>query len=887
MKFVKWFAIVAGGLVLVVIVGIGILSATFDPNKYKDDITRLVKEKKNRTLIIGGNISLKVFPKIGVEVGQVTLSEHKSDKPFMKLDRAKLFVDLLSLIRKDLIVDKIEVDGLVAGIVRGKDGKFNFDDLISKDEKPDDKIKFDVEGIKLSGAAVSYRDDASGQSMKLEQINLSTGRIADKTPGKIDLSAKIEGVKPAVNAQVNLAGGVLFDIEKKRVAFTALEAKVTGSVRQLADKGKPAIDLAGLDMKLSAGDIKLDALTQTMEAKKLSVDAKGTLDREPFEVKLTSPRLAADGRSQAVSAEKIELEAKGRRGTESGSLKLDATRFEADLTSHKLAVEGLAANGSGAMPGLLLNDIRARAPKLLFNLTAGQIALDGVSFSAVGKKGEDAFDLKIDAPSLAVSKDAASGAAVTGSLKLAGREQVNAKFTLGDVKGSAKALSVGRIAFEITQAKFGDTTVSGTVTTALNANLEARQFELPRVAADLLLANPQMPMKSVKLPVSGSVRADLARETASADLSTRLDESAIQGKVGLSKFKNAAISFDLNIDKLNVDKYFPPKAPGEAGKGAEPEKPFDLSSLKALNANGTVKVGQLQFNNVKASNVTLVFKAAGGKLDLNPVNAGLYQGTLAGAVSVNANDNAFVIRQTLNAININPLMKDAINKDILEGRGNIILDLTTTGNTVSALKKGLNGSTSIMLKDGAYKGINLAKSFREARAAVSLNKSKLQEARKEDKTDFTEMRISAQIRNGIATSSDLDAKSPFMRLGGAGSADISAGTMDYLAKATVVNTSGGQESKDLAQLNGLTIPVKINGPFEALKYDVQYGAVAGNLATEKVKDAVTDKLGERLGLGKPRDSAAAPGQAPPVQQPSPQRAIEDKAKDKLRGLFGR
>jgi AsmA protein len=150
------------------------------------------------------------------------------------------------------------------------------------------------------------------------------------------------------------------------------------------------------------------------------------------------------------------------------------------------------------------------------------------------------------------------------------------------------------------------------------------------------------------------------------------------------------------------------------------------------------------------------------------------------------------------------------------------------------------------------------------------------------------MKISAQIKNGIATSNDLDAKSPFVRLGGAGTVDIPAGTMDYLAKATVVNTSGGQDAKDLAQLKGLTIPVKINGPFDALKYDVQYGAIAGSLVTDKakesVKDAVKDKLGGKLGLGKPAEQAPAQGSQPqPQQQPSAQ----DKAKEKLRGLLGR
>ena len=893
-KFVKWLLIAVIGLFVLLAAGLGILAATFDPNKYKDDITKLVKDKKQRTLTIGGNIGLKVFPKIGIEVGQLTLSEFKSEKQFAKLERAKLFVDLLPLLKKELIVDKIEIDGLAAAVVRGKDGKFNFDDLLSKDEKQEDKLKFDVEGIKLSGASVSYRDEASGQTMTIDQLTLATGRIADKVPGKIDLTARIAGTRPTISLQVSIAGGVLFDLEKKQYAFTSLDAKAAGSAKQPVEKGKPGFDLAGMDAHIAAADLKYDVQTQAIDAQKLSLEARGTLDREPFDIKLAAPKLAANGKTQAVTAEKIALEAKGRRGGESGSVKLDAAKIEADLANHKIAVEGLSATGSGAMPGVLINDFKARAPKLVFNPAAGQIALDGVSLTAVGKKGDEAFDVRVDAPKLAVSRESASGEAISGSVKLSGRDTLDAKFSLGEVKGSAKALSVGRIVIDIAQAKFGETAIAGNITTALNSNLEARQFDLPRISADLTVANPQMPMKSVKLPITGSVRTDLVRETIATDLATRFDDSNVQAKVGVTRFKSAAITFDLNIDQLNVDKYFPPKPPGAAGKPAEAEKPIDLSGLKALNASGTVKIGQFQASNVKANNVTLTIKAAGGKLDVSPMNAGLYQGTLAGAVSVNALNNSFAIRQTMTGININPLMRDAINKDILEGRGNIVLDVTTTGNTPGALKKALNGTTSILLKDGAYKGINLAKSFREAKATLSLNKSKVQEARKEDKTDFTEMKISAQIRNGIATSNDLDAKSPFVRLGGEGTVDIPAASMNYLARATVVNTAGGQESKDLAQLKGLTIPVKINGPFDALKYDVQYGAVAGNLVTDKVKDSVKDKLGEKLGLSKPQDKAAGapaqPGAAPPQppgQPPAQPQSAQDKAKEKLRGLLGR
>ena len=131
MKTLKWIGIVIGGLLLLLVIGIGILTATFDPNKYKDDITKVVKDKKDRTLTIAGNLKRSVFPKLGVELGALTLSEYKSDKEFVKLEGAKVYLELMPLLSKEVIVDKVEVHGLTANVVRNKDGKFNFDDLLS------------------------------------------------------------------------------------------------------------------------------------------------------------------------------------------------------------------------------------------------------------------------------------------------------------------------------------------------------------------------------------------------------------------------------------------------------------------------------------------------------------------------------------------------------------------------------------------------------------------------------------------------------------------------------------------------------------------------------------------------------------------------------------
>jgi AsmA protein len=141
-----------------------------------------------------------------------------------------------------------------------------------------------------------------------------------------------------------------------------------------------------------------------------------------------------------------------------------------------------------------------------------------------------------------------------------------------------------------------------------------------------------------------------------------------------------------------------------------------------------------------------------------------------------------------------------------------------------------------------------------------------------EKTDFSEMHASFVIRDGVAHNEDLSMKSPLIRLTGAGDINIGADSLNYLAKATVVATSKGQGGAELESLKGLTIPVKISGPFADPKYALDYSAVATQAATEKVKEQIEERI-----FGKP--AAAGDGTQPKTTQ--------EKAKDALKGIFGK
>ena len=79
----------------------------------------------------------------------------------------------------------------------------------------------------------------------------------------------------------------------------------------------------------------------------------------------------------------------------------------------------------------------------------------------------------------------------------------------------------------------------------------------------------------------------------------------------------------------------------------------------------------------------------------------------------------------------------------------------------------------------------------------------------------------------MAHNEDLDVKAPLFRLGGAGDINIGASSLDYSAKAAVVATSKGQGGAERDNLAGLTVPVHLSGPFDDLKYQVDYRGHGG------------------------------------------------------------
>src|SRR5215813_4430115 len=206
MKAVKWIGVAVGVFVLIVLAVSAYLAATFDPNAYKPMIVERVKRQTGRTLTIDGKIALTFFPKIGVGVGKATVSEPNGPAIFARVNEAHVGVALIPLLSKQVEVDRVTLTGLTVDLVRYKDGHTNFDDLTGQSTKPAKPgaspkgappgrgpAAVEVDGVEIENASVGWRNEADGVNVRLTNLNLKTGKLANRVPGKLNLTTRIQG----------------------------------------------------------------------------------------------------------------------------------------------------------------------------------------------------------------------------------------------------------------------------------------------------------------------------------------------------------------------------------------------------------------------------------------------------------------------------------------------------------------------------------------------------------------------------------------------------------------------------------------------------------------------------------------------------------------------
>ena len=286
--FGKILGLVLLGLLLIIVAAGFALTHLFDPNDYKDEIRQIARDKAHIELTLNGDIGWSLFPWLGLELHEASVATlAKPAEPFADLQMLGLSVRVLPLLRREVQMSDVRVEGLNLRLNRDKNGHGNWEDIGKAPvapgatppatapgqpaseptvavEKPAQPIRLDIDSLTVNNARVEYTDELSGKQFSAESIQLSTGPVHDSTNIPIKATAFLGTNQPVLRVRTELNGELRFERALQRYKFE--DMKLSGEVA-----GDP---LQGKTMTFSAqGQILLDKAASVAEWTGIKISA--------------------------------------------------------------------------------------------------------------------------------------------------------------------------------------------------------------------------------------------------------------------------------------------------------------------------------------------------------------------------------------------------------------------------------------------------------------------------------------------------------------------------------------------------------------------------------------------------------------------------------------
>ena len=281
-RLLKLIGALVAILAALVVVAIIVLPLVIDPNDYKGEIAAEVAKHTGRTLTIEGDMSLSVFPWLGLDIGPAQLSNAAGfDVPYMaRMKSVQVRVKLLPLLKKQLEVDTVRLNGLELNLARDKDGRTNWADLAGESaadtgkaaeeagsEKTGDGLAgLAIGGIEVADARLTWDDRTTATRYEITDLAFTTGAIEPDRAFDLDLDFRVSAVQPAVEGRFHLKGSVLLAAGLRAVDVKAatIDIDATGA-------GVP-----GKQVSLSlASDVFVDLDAQTLSLPNLVLETLG------------------------------------------------------------------------------------------------------------------------------------------------------------------------------------------------------------------------------------------------------------------------------------------------------------------------------------------------------------------------------------------------------------------------------------------------------------------------------------------------------------------------------------------------------------------------------------------------------------------------------------
>ncbi|WP_373959238.1 AsmA family protein [Vibrio gigantis] len=390
----------------------------------------------------------------------------------------------------------------------------------------------------------------------------------------------------------------------------------------------------------------------------------------------------------------------------------------------------------------------------------------------------------------------------------------------------------------------------------LSVDSAISKVTLNKLTLDSTFKGDTLPQSPMKVDMLSDLSFDLTKSHLSFVLEKlQANSIALDGKADVTLSEIPKVRFSLHSPNIDLDEFLglgnttetASTAPSDSTGSSTPAKEVepDLSALKTLDVKGDITIDKFKANNAKMQNVKTAFSVNRGIAELTSFTSNLYQGSISATAKLDARKTpaTYTAKKKIKGVKVQPLLVDVANNDMLEGTGNIDVNVKGKSLTPTGIKKNLVGTIAINFEDGAVNGINVAQLIRENYAKIK--GEKVESTNEAQKTDFSAMKATLKVDKGWVSTNDLSAQSPLLRVTGQGKANFINETVDFLVRTSIVGSLEGQGGKSIDDLKDVTIPIKITGQWAEPKFALVFDDVLKQKAQKEIDRGVnklTDKI---------------------------------------------
>lgn len=678
-------------------------------------------------------------------------------------------------------------------------------------------------------------------------LGISLGAATLTDPASRDRLAAIEQAAVSIKLMPLLAGQASINAVRLDGADLRLVKHADGSTSwdRLLDKLKSpddepskqvAVDVRVLDVRNARLTLVDEATQVTRSIERIAIEASDIDPQAEFP-------LAARFR---VS----QRDATGKVVTADNDLQL---RLHPDLPAKRHVLRGLQLTSALSGSGL-------PAP-LKLALTADSVTADLANGQA------DLKHLQLEA------RVAAAG--LPEALPVSLRSDLAANWKTGVISLPALVLQAadvrteGRLAISLPALASGAQPATRGMT--LNGQLRTAAFNPRELMARLGLKPPMTRNPEVLKRVSLST--DLVggeTELMARNLRLQLDGSTLTGEAGVRELPAARLVARLNLDRLNADDYLPPpdKPAAEAPKPDTTQRAAGLlpvNLLRSQNLDVSLDAGKLDILSYPITGFRVAASARAGLVDVSALSGRIYDGSFNAPLSIDVRGAQPVIRlrPEIRQVDLGPIAKQVLKKDLFTGRMNFNGAVSVTGNDADAWLRSAQGPNTLRLDQGRIQGVNVVDGLFAAlgqyqallpaltgRDAAAL-KGKVRD------TEIVSLLGEMTLNQGVVNNQSMKADLKDVQVGGSGSYNLFTQDVDYRFQLKLDRKYWGARYQQMADT---PIPVRCNGNLKGsaatlcgLDRDGMQGLVAQMAqaraveAIDQQKARLDQKIDQKLG----------------------------------------